>query len=212
VTDGTVRAAPADGARLKRRRAWGSGLLLAGVAALGATDLAFAFHPAWWILLLPGGLLLVLVGWVMLASTGRRSALAATAAVVLSYFALTAAAPTLRSLSWRALVWTHQEALDGAVGILRPVRMEGEARRVEPVCANLPGLRPGDCSALRAAMSDVGAHGAWQEGAVTVLETYSWINVRGGLLHCTADCEKPRAGLYPRYVTHVDGDWYRWVQ
>jgi hypothetical protein len=155
----------------------------------------------------------VAAGWVTLVGMGRRSALAATAAVVLGYFTLSAAAPALRSLSWRALVWTHRDALDSAVGILRRIPTEREASSGDPECAHLlPGLRPGDCTALRAAMRDVGAYWARKEGAVTVLETYSWINVRGGLLHCTVDCEKPRAGLYPRYVTHVDGDWYRWVQ
>jgi hypothetical protein len=212
VSDATARAAAPASARRKKRRAWGYGLLLAGVAVLGAIDLTFAFHPAWWLLLLPGGLLLVVAGWVTLASTGWRSALAATAGVVLGYFALSAAAPALRSLSWRALVWTHRDALDGVVGILRPVRMERQAGRGEPVCANLPGLRPGDCPALQAAMRDVGANGAWKEGAVTVLETYSTFNARGGLLHCTEGCEKPRTGRHSRYVAHVDGDWYRWAQ
>ena len=61
-------------------------------------------------------------------------------------------------------------------------------------------------------MEDFGAYHAWKEGRVTLFETYSWVNVRGGLLHCTRDCDAPSRGRYPRYRRHVTGDWYRWAE
>jgi hypothetical protein len=210
-------SSPASGGRdavpfLARRRVLGSGFLLAGVVALGATDVAFPFRPGTSILLMMGGGLLVVFGWLMLAMLGWRYALAAAAGVALSYFVLSAAAPTVSQLSWRMLVSMHREELDTAVRVLQPVAMSGEARSVGPGCTEIPSLPPGDCAALRTALRDVSAHGAWKEGEVTVLETYSSFNARGGLLHCTRDCKPPSPRPYPIYWKRVAGNWYRWAE
>lgn len=202
---------PAFGGPSMRR---GYGFLLAGVAALAAMELGFALVPGRSFILMVGGVLLVAIGWLMLAVLGWRSTLAATAVVAVSYVALVFTTAPLRTLSWRILVRMERDALETVAGIMEPVRMTGEARRIDARCTQLPGLAAGDCATLRAALRDIGAHGAWKEGAVMVLETYSSFNVRGGLLHCPRDCEKPSARYYdhPRYVRHVTGDWYRWTE
>jgi hypothetical protein len=172
----------------------------------------FAFNPGWWIILLPGGVLLVAMGWVMRALLGWRSMLVATAVVAVSYVALVFSTQPLRTVSWWMLVRSQQGALNTVVATLEPVRMTGEARRIDPQCTQLPGVTGGTCAGLRAAMKDVGAHGAWKEGEVTLLETYSTFNARGGLLHCTRDCRPPPPRPHPSDWKHVVGNWYRWAE
>lgn len=204
---------PAPSAR--KQQAVGSGILLAGVAALAMVDLLFAVAPGWSFWLLMGGVLLVGVGWLTLAVLGAKRLIAATAVVAVSYFALTAAAPATRGLSWRMLVWWRQEELSAAVRLLEPVEMERELWRLrrDPPCARLPGLRPGDCAPLQAAMHAFGARDVWKEGTVTVFETYLWVNARGGLMHCPGGgCGEAPGQRYPRYVEHVTGNWHRWAQ
>lgn len=211
---GSAQRKAAQPAAARTRRGRGYGFLLAGVVALALLDLVFALESGWGTLLLAGGVLLVAIGWVMRALLGWRSMLEVTAVVAVSYVVLVFSTQPLRTLSWWMLVRSHPEALHTVVAALAPVRMAGEARRIGPRCTQLPGVRPADCAPLRAAMKDVGAHGAWKEGEITVLETYAWINVRGGLLHCRRDCGDPpaREVPYPRYRTHVAGNWYRWAQ
>jgi hypothetical protein len=194
------------------RRGRGYGFLLAGVAALALLDLVFAFNSGWWIILMPGGVLLICVGWLMRAVLGWRSALVATAVVAVSYVVLVFATAPLRTLSWWMLVSSQGDALETVVGILEPVRMAGEARRLDPACTQLPGVAGGECAKLRVALRDVGAHGAWREGAVIMLETYSSFNARGGLLHCTRDCTPPPPRPYPIHWKRVAGNWYRWAE
>lgn len=194
------------------RRGRGYVFILAGVAALMALDLVFAFDPGWWIILLPGGALLVAMGWVMRAVLGWRSMLAVTGVVAVSYVVLVFSTQPLRTASWWMLVRSHRDELNTAVTLLQPVRMTSEARRVDPQCTALPGLPSANCAPLRAAMRDFGAHGAWKEGEVTMFETYSTFNARGGLLYCTRDCTPPPPRPYPIYWKRVAGNWYRWAE
>lgn len=200
-------AVPSGPVALRKRRAWGSGLLLAGVAALAAIDLVFAFAPGGWTLLLRlGGMLLVLVGWLMLAVLGWRYALAATLAVVIGYHAIPAVAPYSQRLSWRMLLWTHGDSMERAVALLEPVPTTELRRRRDPVCTH-PGLPPASCAPLQAALKDFGAHAAWKEGEITIFMTRSWINRHAGILHCPRECTEP---AFERDQDHVTGRWYRW--
>lgn len=198
----------------KRALARRYGILAAGVALLVLDELLFAFEigRTAWLILMPAGVLLVAGAWVALAALGRRSALAATAVVAACFFVVSAAVPGLRSASWWMLVRTHGNALERAVGILEPVRMERWTPSSRPLCTRLPGLDPEACPALREAMRDFGAHDAWKEGEVTVFVTYRWINTRSGLLHCPRECPPLAARPYPRYRRHVVGDWHRWAE
>src|SRR5687768_17475839 len=98
-----------DPAAVRRRRAWGGGLMLAGVASLAAFMGLFALSPGWSSLLFFAAFPLMGIGWLMLAVLGWRPALAATAVLAVSYFVLVAAEGPLRDASWRMLVWMHQE-------------------------------------------------------------------------------------------------------
>ena len=181
--------------------------LLAGVALLGTVDLVFAFRPGWSILLMLVGVLLVGYAWIALAVLGWRSALAATAAVALSYVLLFAAAPVLSNLSWRMLVWTHRGALAEAVRILEPVESTTWNWRPDPRCEGLAALSPSDCTALQAQLREFGAFNAWKEGPATGFTTHAWINVRRGILYCPRDqadaCAAP-------HRDHLTGEWYLW--
>lgn len=198
-------AVPARPAEPRKRRAWGGGVFLAGVAALASNDVFFAFElGAWPFLLRIGGFLLVGAGWVMLSVLGWRYALAATAAVVIGYHAIPAIAPYSQTLSWRMLLWMHEDSMERAVELMRPVATTSPTR--DPVCTR-PGLPAASCAPLRAAMEDFGAFAAWKEGDVTLFMTRAWINQHAGILHCPRACPEQASG---RHQNHVRGSWYRW--
>lgn len=204
-----VRRGPAA---LRRRRAWGAGLMLAGAASMAASIGLFALSRGWSFLLFFAAFALMGIGWLMLAVLGWRHAVGATAALAVSYFALVAVEGPLRDASWRMLVWMNRDAMARAVEFLEPVRMTRYAARSDSICATLPGLPPANCQPLVAAMGEFRAHHAWKEGDVTFFMTYAWVDAHGGVFHCPRTCEPASTGPYPRYVTHVAGDWYRWAE
>jgi hypothetical protein len=176
-------------------------MLLAGIGMVCISPLAWVLSNGLQMAVWATGALLALVAWVSFCVRGWRPAVVATVVALAGIGVWIQTDGALHRQSWRIYAYRHRADLLRITRLMEPAK---DGRYESAAACTIPGLRPGDCAPLAAAMRHAGVHSVWKRDGATMLETWGWVDARGGIAHC------PRSATCPFAHRRVDGDWYTW--